>query len=112
MIRQVFEFKEITTLYEASSVAGTLDFYVGLPNAAVALPSATQNLSLPVTTTRQTKTHQLGQVGSVYKVRYVPGASTGVLRPYEATLQVRVIGLYLLGSQSDVWDSGEIALGV
>jgi hypothetical protein len=109
VINQVFEFKDLSVEYEAGAAAAKANFFSALPGAAVAQQGG--DLTLPVTTTRQTKTFPLGYTGALYKVKFAP-AATGTMKLYGAVMQVRQIGVYLDGSMGEFWETQETALGI
>jgi hypothetical protein len=108
VIRQVFEFKEISLHFDARTGNASMEFYSGGPNAAINLDAT---LTLPAGSAPTTKTFQLGYVGTVYRLKAIPNAS-GTLKLFSGTLMVRTLGVYLDGTQSDVWDSEEIAVAI
>lgn len=109
MINQVFEFKDLTVEYECTGGSGKANFYSGLPGSPVSQQGG--DLTLPVTTTRQTRTFQLGYVGAIYKTRFASSAA-GAMKLYGAVMQVRQIGVYLDGAQGEFWETSELAPGI
>lgn len=107
MVNTVFEFKEASVSYEASGSAGTVDIYTDMPSWA-----SRQTISLPVTTGGKTPVvTALNFTGIHYRVKFTGGAGTSDwLKPYEMSVKVRRLGLYLPAGAS--WSTGDIALGV
>jgi hypothetical protein len=109
VINQVFEIRAIAVSYEAAGGTGTCELYTDLPGGAMALRDS---MNLPVTSGgRGTASETYNFVATTYKVKFTPNAA-GILKPYDGTLQVRRIGLYLDGTRGEFWESSDIAIAI
>jgi hypothetical protein len=107
VVNTVFEFKEASVSYEASGSAGTVNIYTDMPSWG-----SRQTVSLPVTTGGKTPVvTALNFSGIHYRVGFTAGGGTSdVLKPYEMSLKVKRIGLYL--KAGDSWQTGDIAVSI
>lgn len=106
---KVWEFKEMRFSYHATSAAGSIDFKTDMPGGTM---TTRRTIPLPITTERVTSSAPLdGIEGRQFQPRFIPGASTGILRLFEATVLARPIGVYLEGSKSDYYETQPITLG-
>lgn len=107
MVNTVFEFKEASVSYEASGTAGSVNIYTDMPSWG-----SRQTISLPVTTGGRTPVvTPLNFTGIHYRVGFTAGGGTSdTLKPYEMSLKVRRIGLYLKAGEA--WSTGDIAVGI
>lgn len=107
MVNTVFDFKEATISYEASGSQGSVAIFTDMPSWG-----NRQTLALPVTTGGKAPVSAAVNFSGIhYRVQFTAGAgATDVLKPYEMSLKVRRIGLYLQAGQ--VWSSGDIAVNI
>jgi hypothetical protein len=106
---KVWEFKDMRFSYHATGVAGSIEFKTDMPGAAMAVR---KTIALPVTTERVTSSSPLDAIeGRQFQPKFIPGASTGILRVFEATVLARPIGVYLEASKSDFYETQPITLG-
>jgi len=116
--RKVNEFKEVTFVY-ASTGAATFQFFTDMPSGgsppgtmAARLGSA---VTIPATAgagKRQTMTIPLDGIrGAEFYPLITPGATTQ-LELYSMVVFLRPLGVYIDGSQGEIWQTVPIAPGV
>jgi hypothetical protein len=105
---RVKQFKDLMVDYDAPA-GGTVQVWTDMPGTTMAL-RLTYNL--PATTGRQTKNVPMDGIEGTL-IRFVWAPSVGnVMRLYAATLRLRPIGVYLDGSNGEIWKTQEMGFGI
>lgn len=115
-MQRVKEFKDLELRYRHS--VGTLtvqvwtdmDLTTGAPEAL----AVQKTLEFPATSGTTQATHTLpldGLFGTIYRVRVVPEAGE-ITQLFGGIIRARPIGVYLIGTNGEVWDSGEQGIGI
>jgi hypothetical protein len=108
-MERVKQFKDLMVDYDATGGTLSVDVWTDMPGSTMATRKVT---ALAITTGRQTKNIPLdGIEGTLIKVKFTP-ANTAVVRLYAATVRVRAIGVYLDGTNAEVWNTQEIGFGI
>ena len=111
---RVKQFKDVTITYDAPS-GFTLKVYTDLPGGSMpAIASPRRSLSFPSSTGRKTYTATFDNSGSWLEgniIRY-RAESSGTVRLFGGSVLAREIGLYFDGGNGEVWDSGELTIGL
>lgn len=106
---RVWEFKDFRYQVHPSAVAGSVEFKTDMPGGTMAVR---KTIALPIATERYTNQSPLdGIEARQFQPKWIPGAATGILRVYEASVLARPIGVYLEGSKSDFYETQPISLG-
>lgn len=109
--RKVAEFKELTLEYQSNGAA-TLQFNTDLPGGTLAPRKAPAVTLASTSSTRQTVTVPLDNIeGTLYYPEITPGAATQ-LRLFGGVVWLRPIGVYIDGSQGEIWKTAPLSVGV
>ena len=116
--RKVQEFKEITLQYALTGTGtptATLQFFTDMPAASPPGTLAARlgaGIVLPATTGRKTITIPLDGVRGTEFYPLVTPSGTAQFELYSAVVYLRPLGVYIDGTNSEIWQTVPIAPGV
>lgn len=106
---RVKQFKDLMVDYDASGGTATVEVFTDMPGASMA---SRKSYTLPQTTGRQTRNVPLdGIEGTLIRFEFSPPAA-GVMRLYAATVRVRAVGVYMDGTNGEIWKTLEMGFGI
>jgi hypothetical protein len=109
---RVKQFKQVMVDYDCSGTGTptlTVAVFTDMPGSAMA---SRKSVALAATTGRQTKNIPLdGVEGTLIEFSFTP-SSTAVARLYGATLQLRAVGVYLDGTNGEIWQTQPMGFGI